>query len=213
MEIPSTIAVYISAYGYLAVFVLILLQETGFPNPIPNELLLLFTGYNCYEGRLSFAVVILIAVIADFTATNILYNVFYFAGDRLMKYLNRRLPVTYTKIDKNAKRIKAGGVLRIFIFRCTPFTRGYVSVISGLLRIPGRIYLPVAALTGVIWATFYVTTGYLIGPFWNQFTGMGNLLKPALILIMVSGITAITALSLIRAKKNGLSDCLNCSGK
>jgi membrane protein DedA with SNARE-associated domain len=205
MEIPVVVISYISKYGYLAIFIMVLLQETGFPNPIPNELLLLFAGYSCYVGSLSFVIVIIIAFIADFTGTIILFHVFYFAGDWLMKYLSRRFPAAYTKIDKIAERIKAGGLLKIFIFRCTPFTRGYTSVITGLLKFPRRIYLPVAVITGFLWATFYVSTGYLTGPLWNQLSRRGDLLMPILILFLFSGIILILAFRSIRSRKQNLN--------
>jgi membrane protein DedA with SNARE-associated domain len=48
---PDEIAYYVTNYGYLAVSILVFLQESGIPNPIPNEILLIFSGYMCYSGR------------------------------------------------------------------------------------------------------------------------------------------------------------------
>ncbi|MCX6740828.1 MAG: hypothetical protein NTY61_00295 [Candidatus Parcubacteria bacterium] len=42
---PHSLAVFITHYGYLAIFFLVFLQEIGVPNPVPNELVLLFSGY------------------------------------------------------------------------------------------------------------------------------------------------------------------------
>ena len=63
---PSEIALYITKYGYLAIFILVILQETGMPNPIPNELLLLFSGYLVFKGIFSLPLLILTAASADF---------------------------------------------------------------------------------------------------------------------------------------------------
>jgi hypothetical protein len=36
---PEEVVAYITKYGYLTIFILVFLQETGMPNPFPNELL------------------------------------------------------------------------------------------------------------------------------------------------------------------------------
>jgi membrane protein DedA with SNARE-associated domain len=40
-----TLSAYIIKYGYIALFSLVFLQEIGVPNNVPNELVLLFSGY------------------------------------------------------------------------------------------------------------------------------------------------------------------------
>jgi membrane protein DedA with SNARE-associated domain len=57
----------------------------------------------------------------------------------------------------------------MFVFRLTPFTRGYTSVIAGLLHVKPNIFLPIALFSATIWAAVYVLTGYLIGPYWDLF--------------------------------------------
>src|SRR5580704_15289435 len=73
---------FIVQYGYLAIFLFIFLQELGVPNPITNELVLIFSGYLAYTGALSFTKVILCAVSADFLGTSILYFIFYSLSKR-----------------------------------------------------------------------------------------------------------------------------------
>ena len=60
-------------YGYLAVFLLIFLQEIGFPSPIPNEFVLLFSGYLSYNGIISAPLAILTAIAGDLLAGTILF--------------------------------------------------------------------------------------------------------------------------------------------
>lgn len=77
---PHSLAVFIAHYGYPAIFSLVFLQEIGVPNPVPNELVLLFSGYLAFLGALNFVLVFLTVVAADFIGTSILYLVFYFFG-------------------------------------------------------------------------------------------------------------------------------------
>ena len=69
----SELTLYITRYGYLAVFLLVLLQELGMPNPVTNELVLLFSGYLAFSGVLNLWLVFLTAVSADCIGTTILY--------------------------------------------------------------------------------------------------------------------------------------------
>lgn len=56
----------------------------------------------------------------------------------------------------------------MFLGRVTPFIRGYVSVISGLLQIKPKQYLPLVVITAVLVSCTYVVTGRLLGPYWTQ---------------------------------------------
>jgi membrane protein DedA with SNARE-associated domain len=167
---PEEVVNFVASYGYLAIFVLIFLQEIGMPNPFPNELLLLFTGYLTFTGLLSLPLVILTAISADFIGTNILYFIFLNTGSFIIQNKPRWLPLSDKLIERLSAKISKGGILSIYIFRVTPFTRGYASVITGLLQIKPKVFLPIALISASTWALVYVIIGRLIGPYWNLFT-------------------------------------------
>ena len=167
---PEEVVYFITRYGYVAIFILVFSQEIGMPNPIPNELVLMFSGYLSFKGLLYFPSVILTVISADFIGTNILYVIFYNAGTYIMQKKPKWVPLSATMIDRLTRKISDGGKLSIFIFRVTPFTRGYTSVLSGLLQIKPRIFLPIALISAATWATIYVIIGYIIGPSWDLFT-------------------------------------------
>jgi membrane protein DedA with SNARE-associated domain len=169
------IILYITKYGYLAIFILVFLQETGMPNPFPNELLLIFSGYLSFKGLLFLPFVILTAISADLIGTSILYFLFYNTGTYIINKKPKWFPFSSRIIDKLSTNISSGGQLSIFIFRLTPFTRGYASVITGLLQVKPKVFLPVALFSAVTWATGYVIIGHLIGPSWTIFIqSIGN---------------------------------------
>jgi membrane protein DedA with SNARE-associated domain len=88
-------------------------------------------------------------------------------------------------IEKLTTRISKGGQLSIYIFRLTPFTRGYTSVITGLLQVKPKIFLPLALISGITWATIYVVIGHFIGPSWHLFTKNIDSLKYIMFGILV----------------------------
>ena len=167
---PEEVIYYLTRYGYLAIFFLVFLQEVGMPNPLPNELLLIFSGYLSFTGLLFLPYVILSVVSADFIGTNLLYFLFYHAGAYLIHKKPKWLPLSEKIMDYLKSKISKRGQLNIYIFRLTPFTRGYTSVITGLLQVKPKIFLPIALISSVTWTAVYVLTGYLIAPYWEMFT-------------------------------------------
>ncbi|MDP4292509.1 MAG: DedA family protein [Bacteroidota bacterium] len=165
---PHELVIFILKYGYLAIFILVFTQEVGLPNPIPNEFVLIFSGYLIFLGLLKLPLMILAAVLADFAGASILHTVFYFSGGYILKHKPRWLPISVKAIDNRKMRVSRNGLLSIYIGRLTPFIRGYTSVIAGLLQIRSIVFLPVAMITASIWATVYVSAGILLGPFWNR---------------------------------------------
>jgi membrane protein DedA with SNARE-associated domain len=139
------------------------------PNPFPNELLLIFSGYLSFKGFLFFPVTLLTAITADFIGTNILYFLFLKAGTYIIRKKPGWIPLSTGTIDRLAAKVSKGGRKSMFIFRLTPFTRGYTSVIAGLLHVKPKIFLPIALFSGTTWAAIYVLTGYFIGPYWDLF--------------------------------------------
>lgn len=195
---PEDLIIYITKYGYLAIFLLIFLQEIGAPNPIPNELVLLISGYMIFLGILKLPLVILAAVLADFTGTSILHTVFYFSGAYLLQHKPRWLPFPTQVIQRLKQRISKNGLVGIYIGRLTPFIRGYTSVITGLLQIETRIFLPIALITATIWVIMYVIAGILLGPFWNQVVANMSVVKYGMLLIFSTVLFFIVIRSVIK---------------
>jgi membrane protein DedA with SNARE-associated domain len=187
---PEEAVVFVTKYGYMAIFILVFLQEIGMPNPLPNELLLMFSGYLTFKGILFLPLVLLTVVSADFIGTNILYFVFYSTGAYLLQKKPKWFPVSQKTIDRIMTKIHNGGNTSIYLFRLTPFTRGYTSVICGLLQIKPRVFLPIALYSAATWATIYVVAGLLIGPSWNLFIKNEGNFKYVLLasLILISGL-------------------------
>jgi len=177
-------------YGYIAIFLAVFLQELGVPNPITNELVLLFSGYLAYKGMLSLIKVILIAVSADFTGTCILYFIFYMLSKQyifknpprwVMKYLN--------KLGNLKQRIENEGQWTIFLGRLTPFVRGYVSVVAGALQIKPKSFLSTVFLSAITWSIGLVLAGRMLGPYWNEVVKNANAYE--FLVFVILGVSAM----------------------
>lgn len=192
---PPQLVAFIVHHGYLAIFSLVFLQEIGVPNPVPNELVLLFSGYLAYAKVLSFPLVFLTIVAGDFIGTTLLYFVFYFFGAKLVKKAPKWFPVK--KIEDLKIKITEKGMWGIYLGRLIPYARGYVSVAAGLIGIPPKIFLINVILSAITWSGGYAIAGRLLGKQWNKvmgYVGAGNM---ALILVVL----LVAILLFLRIKK------------
>jgi membrane protein DedA with SNARE-associated domain len=183
MTLPPELANYIVHYGYLAVFSLIFLQEIGVPNPVPNEIILLFAGYLASTGVLNFFLILLVGISGDFLGTFVLYAIFYFFGEQILEHAPKWLPVK--KIESIKQRISKREVLGIFLGRLLPYLRAYASIGSGLLKIPPKKFLLSVIASAIVWSGGYVLAGRLLGSRWSSFISKFSLWE---LLAIVAGI-------------------------
>lgn len=197
---PHEFIHFIDQYGYFAIFALIFIQEIGIPTPIPNELLMLFSGYLSFSGTLNLYLLLLTIISADFLGASVLYTTFYFFGPYLISHKPKWFPLSTQKINSISARINNGGLWSVFLGRITPFIRGYISVIAGLLHIKPKSYVPIALITACLVTCTYVFTGHLLGPYWVQVAAKINTIK-YIVLFIVIVIVCFFAIRYIRKRK------------
>lgn len=188
----------ISQYGYLAIFLLVFLQEVGMPSPIPNELLLGFCGYLAFTGILNLTLVLLSVFAADILSSGILYVVFYFFGQFIFRHKPKWIPISEQKIERLTQKINVSGQSGIFVGRLTPFIKGYVTVLCGLLRVSPQKYGITVLLTSLIWTMAYVCGGFIIGPYWNLITQSDSDFKTYLIIVSAAVVLIIISLQIYK---------------
>ncbi|MDD2797232.1 MAG: DedA family protein [Bacteroidales bacterium] len=175
MQILSSDFIHnLTLYGYYILFILVFLQEVGVPSPLPNELVMIFSGYMVFQGKLHLFYAILSAFAGDILGSTILFIAFYFFGKQIMSRKPSWIPISESKLNKLSQRLQSFGSAGFFLGRLSPFIRGYVSVISGLMNVSPKRFLPIIGATASLWATFYILAGYLLGPYWGKVSGYLN---------------------------------------
>jgi len=183
-----TLSTYISKYGYIAIFSLVFLQEIGVPNPVPNELVLLFSGYLTSVGKLNLITVLITVIAADTMGSSLLYMLFYYFGQRVLQKWPNVIPTS--KLAYLTARVSNQDRWSIYVGRLLPFIRGYTAVAAGLLQIPPSIFLPAVLLSALTWSGGYVIAGRLLGAEYTNVVsklGVEKLALAGLALLLILG--------------------------
>jgi membrane protein DedA with SNARE-associated domain len=195
---------YIAQHGYITIFILVFLVEIGIPNPVPNELILLYAGALAAGGVLKIVPVVILAVTADFIGTSILYYAFYLFGGLLVSQNYRWFPAK--KLGAFSQKISRRGRWGIFLGRLVPYVRGYTSVAAGLLRIHPKTFLSVVIFSAMLWSGGYVILGYFVGPHVETFAEKLGVGQTGVIIGLVVCIALFWIVNRIVSKKELSSD-------
>lgn len=182
------IASYIDQYGYIALFFLVFLQEIGVPNPLANELVLLFAGYLTSLQQLDLMAVLITVVAADVLGTSLLYMLFYSCGQHLLRKWPRLMSTP--QLTHLTTKIAHQHRWSIYLGRHLPFVRGYTSVAAGLLHIPPHIFLPAVVLSALTWSGGYVIAGRLFASHYSHAVSQFDIGSIALAALALLGLLA-----------------------
>jgi membrane protein DedA with SNARE-associated domain len=157
---------WVAQYGYVGIFGLLMLGIVGLP--IPDETLLMFTGYLIFKHELE----PLPAFAAGFLGSICGITVSYALGRMLGLYLVTRLG-HFLHIEPEAleqvrawyeRKGKYGLVISYFI----PGIRHLAAYVAGSSRLSLPVFATFAYLGGLLWSSSFISIGYVLGDEWEQ---------------------------------------------
>src|SRR3712207_4641965 len=160
----------VHSFGYVGVFVLIVLGDLRLP--IPTELTLPLAGFLVGQGRLSFIPVLLTATAARVTTSLILYTIgLRIGGERLRRLIKRfeRFGLLFTSdVDKASEIFERHGGKAVLIGHLVPGVGALISVPAGPKRMPIRWrFIGYTVLGGTPWTGAFVGFGWALGSRWR----------------------------------------------
>ena len=177
----------VSAFGYIGVFLLMLLENI-FP-PIPSELIMPLAGFVAARGDLNFVAVILVG-----TAGSVVGALpWYYAGAKLgqerMKHLAERwghwLTLSPADVDKASDWFGRHGRGAVFFGRLIPAVRTLISVPAGIAGMSMTRFLIYSTLGSLIWTALLALAGYLLESQYQKVSEYLNPISTAVVVLMV----------------------------
>jgi membrane protein DedA with SNARE-associated domain len=145
-----TIEIFISTYGYAALFVGAFVEEITF---------VVMAGFLAHEGYFSLAGVTLAASLAAFCGTEILFLFGRWKGN---EWLNRH-PKKTSNIERAKRFLARNQTLMILGFRYLYGLHTMGPIAMGMSRIPARRFTWLNAAGAFIWAATFSCLGYAFG--------------------------------------------------
>ena len=158
-------------YGYIGVFLLILIENV-FP-PIPSEVILLFGGFMTTYTNLSVLGMTLSSTLGSLIGAIILYKIgSIFNEKRLKKLINTKfgkiLRINNKDIDSTFNYFKSKGEKTIFFCRFIPLIRSLISVPAGMNKMNMSKFMIYTTLGSLIWNIVLIVIGNIVGSKWEE---------------------------------------------
>ncbi len=174
---------WVSNYGYVAIFGLLVFGIVGLP--IPDETLLVFSGYLIWRGHLSAVPTVITAFLGSVCGITLSYIIGRTLGIGFIHKWGRYIHVTEERLAKVHRWFDRIGHWALFIGYYIAGVRHFTAVVAGTSSLEYRSFAMYAYSGGLVWVCTFLGIGYFFGDRWHQVleTVHENLLVASAILI------------------------------
>ena len=157
----------VATYGYLALFLVLFLEELGVPLPLPGDLTLLFAGYLVGMGMLRFDLATIAVVLAAVSGASALYFLTRRKGRPWLARYGRYLHLDERRLAWIEARFRRFGPWAVLVARVTPGLRIYTSILAGLAGVSYARFLAALGPAALLWAMLFIFVGSMVGEQWE----------------------------------------------
>jgi membrane protein DedA with SNARE-associated domain len=155
------ISQWIIQYGYGALFLLLLLGIVGLP--LPDEILMLFSGYLVSVGKFNLSITLIVAFCGAICGISLSY----IFGRTLGWFLTRRygylVHITSERLDHAHRWFERFGPCALLIGYFIPGFRHLMAYFAGATRLKFWKFACFAYGGGLIWTMTFIITGFYLG--------------------------------------------------
>lgn len=177
---------FVSAYGLIAVFVLMTLESCGVP--LPSEVTMPTAGLLAATGHMNLVAAIFTGAAANLAGSLLAYAVAARFGEPLLLG-----PGRYAGIRRHHLEIADGwfgrwGLWAVFFGRLLPVIRTYISFPAGLARVDLLRFSILTFLGALPWCAALTLVGYELGRNYDRVSGPVEKVAIGIALVVAVGI-------------------------
>ena len=179
---------WIVQYGYPGLTALLMLGIVGIP--IPDETLLVFSGFLVYQGKLHALPTFLAGFAGAVSGITLSYLLGRTLGRSVVDRYGRFLHLTEERLNRVEAWFERVGEWLLPIGFFVPGLRHFTALTAGLAGLPFGRFGIFAYCGAAVWVGFFLLLGYFVGDQW----------KPAMLIIhrytgwVIAGAVALTLL-------------------
>jgi membrane protein DedA with SNARE-associated domain len=159
----------ISHWGYLAIFLFVLLGNLGVP--APEESILVLAGYLVWQGRLRLPLVLVVGILSAIAGDNLGYWVGRRYGQEAIERYGQRMLLTPARIEATQHFVTRYGAFGVFAARFIPGVRFLAGPLAGSTGLRPLHFVIANALGAMIYVPTMIAAGYAVG------YGLGDYVK------------------------------------
>jgi len=154
-------------YGYWAIAVALLLENTGIP--VPGETVLLLASFLAYsEHELRLPWIIVAGVVAATLGDNLGYAIGHRGGRPMLERYRELLRIHPATLDRGDQLFARYGTVAVFFARFVFGLRIVAGPLAGVLRMPWKKFVLWNFLGASLWVSVIAGVGYLFGRHWAR---------------------------------------------
>jgi membrane protein DedA with SNARE-associated domain len=157
---------WVAHYGYVGIFGLLMLGIVG--APIPDETLLVFTGYLIFKHELEPLAAFAAGFLGSICGITVSYALGRMLGLYVVTRLGRFLHVEPEDLDRVRAWYEGKGKYGLVISYFIPGIRHLAAYVAGSSRLPLPVFATFAYLGGLLWSGSFISIGYVLGDEWEQ---------------------------------------------
>jgi membrane protein DedA with SNARE-associated domain len=182
----SWITEIIAEYGYIGVFLIIVLENL-FP-PIPSEIVLSFSGFMTTRTDLSVWGVIFSSTSGSVIGAIILFRIGQVLDvssiEKIIVRWGNLLRLTKGDIQKADSWFNKYDVWTVFFCRMIPLLRSIISIPAGMSKMNFPLFIFLTFIGTLIWNTILVCVGAMLGESWKEIIGITEIYSKLIYLVL-----------------------------
>jgi membrane protein DedA with SNARE-associated domain len=176
-------------YDEVAVALLVLVDESGIPMPVPSDLAVLLAGHRLASGEMHLLGTLVLLEAAVLLGASVYYWLGARGGRPLLYRYGRHVRLTPERLDRVGARLRRHGALGVAVGRLIPGLRGYTVLAAGAFGVPYRQFLLGLAVSGALYLGALLYLGAWLGP--GALAAVGGLRVS-----LRAGLTAVASVAL-----------------
>lgn len=191
------VQIWITQYGYAAIFFLLALGIIGIP--VPDETLLTLTGYLIYTGTPHPLPAYLSALAGTVVGISISYVIGRAGGTRFLSRFGERLRLGAGRIERVQAWFRKRGRWTLLFGYFIPGVRHVVAIVAGTSNLPLTSFAQYAYAGAALWSAFFVGAGFTLGEEWSSFPQQARAVA-----LVVFALVALSAVSYLLHRRRSV---------
>ena len=156
---------FISRWQYAGIAVLMGIESACIP--LPSEIIMPFSGYLVFQGKLDLWLVALAGAVGCVVGSWVAYAVGAWGGRPLIERYGKYLLISHSDLDMADRWFQRHGDITIFVGRLLPVIRTFIAFPAGVARMPLWRFTLYTFVGSFIWCLALAWAGMKLGQHWD----------------------------------------------